>query len=255
MQDRYVGDVGDFVKLAILRALQPGHRLGVAWWLYPDERHNTDGRHISYLQRPSEWRALDPDLFDGLARIVASGDRRVSALQNAGFLTNTVFHDETIPTEGTPAKRRAARHAWLTRVQIAMTDRDLVFLDPDNGLEPAGFSLGALSGGKCISLAQLSALAAPSKTLIVYHHQTRRKGGHLAELRYWADMLLSIGFNTVDAIRSRPYSPRAFFLLNASPELRERSAQLVAHWNGLLSWHQNALSPSTLGSELSDGPA
>jgi hypothetical protein len=46
MQDRYAGDIGDFVKLAILRALAPGWHLGVAWWLYPDESHNGDGRHI-----------------------------------------------------------------------------------------------------------------------------------------------------------------------------------------------------------------
>jgi hypothetical protein len=56
MQDRYVGDIGDYVKLAILRALMPGCSLGVAWWLYPDEAHNGDGRHISYLKRPDLWR-------------------------------------------------------------------------------------------------------------------------------------------------------------------------------------------------------
>jgi hypothetical protein len=40
MQNRYVEDIGDYVKLAILRALssRPSvRRLGVAWWLFPDE--------------------------------------------------------------------------------------------------------------------------------------------------------------------------------------------------------------------------
>ena len=31
MQNRYTGDIGDYVKLSILRALSPGYRLGVAW--------------------------------------------------------------------------------------------------------------------------------------------------------------------------------------------------------------------------------
>ena len=35
MQNRYVGDIGDYLKLGILCALLHGHRLGVAWWLYP----------------------------------------------------------------------------------------------------------------------------------------------------------------------------------------------------------------------------
>ena len=33
MQDRYVGDIGDYLKLGILRALSPGYRIGIAWWL------------------------------------------------------------------------------------------------------------------------------------------------------------------------------------------------------------------------------
>lgn len=72
MQNRYTGDIGDYVKLAILRALSPGYRLGVAWWLYPDENHNQDGRHTGYLNHPESWRHLDPDLFDTLHQIVVS---------------------------------------------------------------------------------------------------------------------------------------------------------------------------------------
>jgi hypothetical protein len=31
MQNRYVGDIGDYLKLSILRTLSRGYRLGVAW--------------------------------------------------------------------------------------------------------------------------------------------------------------------------------------------------------------------------------
>src|SRR3954452_15801693 len=75
MQNRYVGDIGDYLKLGILRALSPGYHLGVAWWLFPDEAHNRDGRHIRYLSRPDRWRHFDPDLFDTLRGIVSSGRR------------------------------------------------------------------------------------------------------------------------------------------------------------------------------------
>lgn len=37
MQNRYVGDIGDFAKYGLLWALSPQKRLGVAWYLYPDE--------------------------------------------------------------------------------------------------------------------------------------------------------------------------------------------------------------------------
>ena len=244
MQDRYVGDIGDYVKQAILRALMPGYHLGIAWWLYPDEAHNSDGRHIGYLSQPGLWRSYDPELFDSLAAVVAQGRRRVQALQDASILANATYCDEIIPTTGSPADRRAGRSAWFNRVRTQLADCDLVFADPDNGLETAGFSPGALVGGKCIAFAEVAALATPNRTLVIYHHQTRRKGGHIAELAHWAERLRGLGFGTVDAIRSRPYSPRAFFILDAPPPIRMRAAQLVARWQGHLSWHEDVHNPT-----------
>jgi hypothetical protein len=48
MENRYVGDIGDYLKLGILRALSPGYRLGIAWWLFSDEGHNEGGRTGGY---------------------------------------------------------------------------------------------------------------------------------------------------------------------------------------------------------------
>src|SRR5215469_10292462 len=97
MQNRYVGDIGDYLKLGILRALLPGFRLGVAWWLYPDESHNGDGRHIDYLNRHTQWRHFDPELFDALGRIVSSGQRNIRALESANVLPSASFASESIP--------------------------------------------------------------------------------------------------------------------------------------------------------------
>lgn len=84
MQDRYTGDIGDYIKYALLRALSPGLKLGVAWYLYPDEGHNSDGKHVQYLHDPQRWRHLDPELFDALRNIVA-GNRSVSAVETSGL--------------------------------------------------------------------------------------------------------------------------------------------------------------------------
>ena len=83
MQNRYVGDIGDYIKYALLRALSSGLMLGVAWYLYPDEDHKPDGKHVQYLDDPQRWRHLDPELFDALKQIVES-NRSVSAVAAAG---------------------------------------------------------------------------------------------------------------------------------------------------------------------------
>jgi hypothetical protein len=142
-----------------------------------------------------------------------------------------------LPVGGSPADRRKDRVSWFERVQAKLVASDLVFVDPDNGLETAGFSPGAAVAGKSISVAELLALAAGDRVVIAYHHQTRMKGGHLGEIGYWQQRLRASGFHTADAIRATPYSPRAFFLLDAPEEMRAKAARLAAAWGGRLSWH------------------
>src|SRR5258708_5109533 len=101
MQNRYVGDVGDYGKYALLRGLcgieaRSYLRLGVVWCLFPDESFNNDGKHISYLHNP-QFAQLDSDLHATLAKIVLDGRRNVSAVCNYGCLpASTVFCPEPI---------------------------------------------------------------------------------------------------------------------------------------------------------------
>jgi len=254
MQNRYVGDIGDYMKLGILRALWPGYRLGVAWWLYPDETHNKDGRHIGYLRHPDQWWHFDPQLFDALEEIVASGQRNVRALETASILAGAIFASETIPVGGTIAERLDQHHQWFQTVQRTLEGADIVFVDPDNGLEPGGRRPGSSKSGKTILLTELRALARPGRCLIVYHHQTRRKGGHHAEIEHWADRLRGSGFATVDALRARPYSPRVFFLLDATADVRQRAEQVGLNWQGWITWHPDGAMGDCGGPSAPLGP-
>jgi hypothetical protein len=87
MQNRYVGDIGDYLKLGILRALSRGHRLGVAWWLYPPTRTTIEMDGISAIFRdrtaggtsiprysmPPQDRSVQP------VRCLGTGDRKSRA--------------------------------------------------------------------------------------------------------------------------------------------------------------------------------
>ena len=237
MQNRYVGDIGDYVKLAILRALSPGYRLGIAWWLFPDENHNRDGCHISYLNRPEVWWHFDPQLFDTLDEIVSAGQRYVRSLERANVLPGAIFASDVIPLDGPIPRRKQDWMEWLGNVQRVLEEADLVFVDPDNGLEPARYNHGSVKSGKSVRLSEVRALARSGRCLIIYHHHTRRKGGHHSEIEHWADRLRKGGFRTVDALRARPVSPRVFFLLDAPAEIRRRAEQIAADWKGLITWH------------------
>jgi hypothetical protein len=95
VQNRYVGDVGDFGKYALLNALCCGSmRLGVAWCLNSAEESNSDGTFVRY----SHIRECNPVMFDQLAAIVSGGTRHVDFVQNAGlFHAPAVFYAEAVP--------------------------------------------------------------------------------------------------------------------------------------------------------------
>lgn len=224
------------MKLAILRVLllSPGRRLGVAWWLFPDSGAVGDGRHISYLDRPEKWRNYDPQVFDALHRVVKSGRRQVTVLENASLFSNAIYFSEVAPSGRTLFETKSKREEWFVRCQAQLGECDLIFLDPDNGLETKNFSLASYKAGKSLSLDALSALRKPGRVIVVYHHHTRFPGGHVAELGHWADRLRAQGFERVDALRASPYSPRAFFLLDADEETRRRAEALEKQWDGFL---------------------
>lgn len=239
MQDRFAGDIGDYLKLALLRAVSPGFRVGVAWWLVPDEDHDGAGGHVAYSYAATKWQHIDPLLFDGLRALVREGKRSVADLEALDCIPGCRYASEPIPTPIRQRDRAPARREWFTRVLERVAGCDMIFVDPDNGLEPATYSPQSLTSSKSVTYSELRALAENGRCVIVYHHQTRRPGGHHAEIDFLADRLRTKGFERVDAIRARPYSPRVFFILNAPDAVAEGAAALASRHPGVFSWHEH----------------
>lgn len=62
--------IGDFGKYGLLRCISKTNlTLGVNWYLAPDESHNADGKHITYLNNNND-RYFDKELFDILKDII-----------------------------------------------------------------------------------------------------------------------------------------------------------------------------------------
>jgi len=227
MQDRYAGDVGDFVKLGLLRAISPGRRLGVAWYRFPDEGHNGDGRHIGYLDQRLDYEALDLKLFYHLKDVV-SRERSIRSL--LPVLDATASMDKRLDATGVPAKaRREWRERWFSDVLEQLSGCNLVFADPDNGIiDDQDRRKGSPKFGKQMPLSEVRALAS-GRCAVIYHHNTRRTGGHDAEVDYWLGEIGLPGF----AVRATRYSPRTFFVLNADEEIEARAKAFCAWWSGM----------------------
>ncbi len=238
MQNPYVADIGDYVKLAILRVLALGRGLGVVWWIFPDEHHNADGGHREYLERQNEWKHFDPDIFEALLKIEMEKKRNVRAIENAGVLPNAVFASDPVPCDARPfSLRPAERSIWLAGIKAKLKSCNLVFLDPDNGIAPERLRLTHRLAGKSVTIEEMQALQESNRAMVVYHHQTRFPGGHLSEICNLATRLKNSGLRVSGVLRAKPWSPRAFFILDGDKELQDRAKGIAELWENRISWH------------------
>lgn len=139
MRHEYVGDIGDFGKYALLKALAGDDLpLGIVWYLNEAREHRNDGLFTEY----SYLRSCDPALHDTLLEIVRSGKRSLASIEAANVLPRgTTFYSKVLPYPPAPCFSSVARDCecayredWHRDALSALSQAKLVFLDPDNGL-------------------------------------------------------------------------------------------------------------------------
>ncbi len=134
MKNQYIGDVGDYGKYALLREfLHAGVSVGINWYL-TEKDDSTDGSLIKYLKQDS-LRKYDPDLFDILKDIAFKKTKNIGDIEKAGILPNTVFHHDSLSFVDFPQKRARKREEWFERSCKTLSGTELIFMDPDNGLQ------------------------------------------------------------------------------------------------------------------------
>lgn len=131
MKNQYFGDINDYLKYGLLRAIIGASNLRtlVGWMLTHDDP-GTDGRFVSYLENSAKWARHDPDLFTHLKEMLAQGaPRRVGLMERSLLLPGAKYFSAIVPDSA------EARSAWFRSLLEQSQGRELVFLDPDNGLE------------------------------------------------------------------------------------------------------------------------
>lgn len=233
MQNRYAGDVGDFMKLGLLRhlAAQPsdggtGLRIGLNWYLAPDEGHNADGKHVAYLHPRNRYhyalRSCDPELMRCLTEAVAH-DRSVRGLEECGALPkNSPTHPEMLdPAAGAPGRRQ-----WHRRALDALAGADVAFVDPDNGIRATA------QGSKVHKFAlidELAAYAARDQSLVAYHHADRSADIRTQARRRVHELADGVSQEPIGAIVARRGTCR-FFLITSADRHHDGLAASVRHY-------------------------
>jgi hypothetical protein len=166
VKNQYVGDQNDFAKYLLLRlCARFFEEIVVAWMLTKDDGLG-DGAKIGYLEL-AHWSETDPELFEKLAGLVASGERTVAAVEGSGLLPRARFFPEPLPLGA------AARASYFESVAAAAGPASLVFLDPDNGLEVASTPKTKSGAEKYVYLDELGHFTETGASLLIYQHFPR----------------------------------------------------------------------------------
>jgi hypothetical protein len=179
MRDSYVADVGDFGKYALLNALAGNDlRLGVLWCCNSEPDATQDGRFTEY----PELRACDPNLYDRLDQILKTKQRSLAHVEKNDLLpSNTLFYGTAMPAPKTPCLSAAVREAqtqrraeWFNDGLKKLSEAELVFLDPDNGIA-ARAKKHWRSSVKYVFQDEVTDWLKRGQSVVLYQHQQRRK--------------------------------------------------------------------------------
>lgn len=204
MKDQYFGDVNDYRKYGLLRALQSSGdgSLLVAWMLTPDDG-GRDGGLRSYLDSPARWAKHDRELFSGLSGLLGSAQQRsVSLIEGADLLPRASYYAAVVP------QQRRERDVWSGGLLRAAAGVDLVFVDPDNGIEVRAKPVGRKGSAKYVTWGEIEGLWATGCSVLIYQHFRREPRRAFAE-RVAAELRSRTKAALVEAFRT----PHVLFLL------------------------------------------
>ena len=233
MHDGFVGDIGDYGKYGLLRVLnrEGAFRLGVVW-MKTKTMAQPQGKLTDYLSTPMRGNeslaACDSDLYQILKSLVDSDRRTISDLETHNALpANTIYFDQLLDFGSMPAFGKKARDdrllrrkEWFRKALNALQATELVFFDPDNGLETPSKKRHRADGPRHVWYDELEPFFCRGNSLIVYQHGNRKRGGAAEVIRQRArELRCALNGERIWAVRWHGVQSRIYFLIPAAEHI------------------------------------
>jgi len=177
VKNQYFGDINDYRKYGLIRLLTVKGRLPTAvCWMLTQDDDRTDGRLTDYLTAPEIWRSYDPPLFDYLKNVVLDRrERNVRAAQSVNCLSKCIFYNEVL------SDVTGERVSYFKKFADISKGCNLIFFDPDNGLEVKSKPYGRRDSSKYLFWKEVIEFFSKGHSLLIYQHFPRRKRNQFIE--------------------------------------------------------------------------
>jgi len=233
MKNQYFGDINDYKKYSLLRHLSRWGQIETAvCWILTRDDDGSDGNRIKYLQQPDKWRGYDPTLYEYLREnVLRGGIRDVKLLETSDILANCRFYSEIVDDD------IKLREAYFNRFIEFAKGTELVFFDPDNGLEVKSIRRGKKNSSKYLYWSEVKALYQAGHSILIYQHFPRmQRESYIRNLVQRFKAITQVG-------RIFCYKTRhvVFFLLTQPKHEEffiENNANILNTWGGIISFEE-----------------
>lgn len=220
MKNQYFGDINDFRKYLLLKALENSgiEPIHFVWMLTENEQDNPDGNKLKYLYE-GKYKNTDPSLQSILLNSIMNGNRNVSTIENSSyFSTRMTYSNDMVP------QKIKSRQEWFSKIKLATAESKLVFFDPDNGIECRSVTKSHTKSVKYIFWDEIKEIWDNDKSVLIYQHFPRVK--RKAFISRISQEAMSIAPSSKVYIFKNPHT---FFLLLLQPSMRKELIDLLEH--------------------------
>jgi hypothetical protein len=221
MKNQYFGDINDYRKYGLLRILASQFKIGMGWMLTPDDTR-TDGKFIDYLNKPNEWRHYDPPLFDSLYRqVITHKNRDVRIAETELIIPNGVYFPPLL------TDNQSERQIHFQEMMSLFAPCDLIFLDPDNGLEVKSVPKGKKESCKYVYWDEIESIFHAKKSILFYQHFQRVERNEFIQT-ISQNLISRLGASSISAFRTS--NVVFFFIPQADVDIAPLREKIATQW-------------------------
>lgn len=229
LKNQYYGDINDYKKYSLIRNLTGSGKMRIAvCWALTDDDGFSDGSKINYLKEPLKWKRHDPIVFEQLRNdLLIKKERNIENIEISNIICNGKFFKRLLK-DG-----KMERDRYFEEFLNFANNADLIFFDPDNGLEINSIPRGRIKSSKYIYLSELENFYRLGKSLLIYQHFPR------VNREQYTSSLASKIFYLINAPSIFMFiTSHVLFLLIPQPshaeQFRRSSKEIERYWENII---------------------
>jgi hypothetical protein len=227
MKNQYFGDINDYCKYGLLRILsETGLKIGITWMLTEDDRTQEGGK-IGYLDDLT-YRRYDPELFDKLHQVVYTDNHRhIDQVNQKSILRSAAQFSDYLTDDHT------SRTGYFKNMLRQLAHADLIFFDPDNGLEVKSTQYGHKNSSKYLYWCEVKQTFAAGHSLLLFQHFPRENHANYM-LKRRQEILCHIGSADIYTFST---SSVVYFLASQpthADRIEKAVKEIEQRWNPLI---------------------